>query len=128
MEDLKWFSNIPTRYLIARDISSTQKLLIGLISGLSSLKGYCFASNEYFSELLGINKATISHAISDLEKKEYLTRVIYRNDKQQVEQRILMLRLDKFSDIPIPKKLNTLPQKNDIPTYENLKDNIKNNN
>ena len=125
MEDLKWFSNVPSRYLIAKDISSTQKLLIGLISGLSNIKGYCFASNDYFSELLNVNKATISQAITDLEKKEYISRVIYRNDKQQVEQRILMLRLDKFSNIPLSEKLDTLPQKNDIPPLENLKDNIK---
>ena len=128
MDDLKWFSNVPSRYLIAKDISSTQKLLIGLISGLSNIKGYCFASNEYFSDLLSVNKATISQAISDLEKKEYITRVIYRNEKQQVEQRILMLRLDKFSDIPLPEKLNTLPKKNYIPPSKNLKDNSKNNN
>lgn len=128
MDDLKWFSNVPSRYLIAKDISSTQKLLIGLISGLSNIKGYCFASNEYFSDLLSVNKATISQAISDLEKKEYITRVIYRNEKKQVEQRILMLRLDKFSDIPLPEKLNTLPKKNDIPPSKNLKDNIKDNN
>lgn len=128
MENMNWAAVIPARYLIAEDISSTQKLLLGLISSLSNLKGYCFASNEYLANLLKVNKVTISHSISDLEKKGYLCRIIYRNDKQQVEQRILTIILDKFNDIPISENINSLPPKNDIPISENLKDNIKVNN
>lgn len=128
MENMNWAAVIPARYIIAEDISSTQKLLLGLISSLSNLKGYCFASNEYLANLLKVNKVTISHSISDLEKKGYLGRIIYRNDKQQVEQRILTIILDKFNDIPISENSNPLPPKNDIPISENLKDNIKVNN
>jgi hypothetical protein len=125
MDNLNWAAVIPCRYLLATDISSTQKLLIGLISGLSNVKGYCFASNEYLGNCLNISKVSVSHAVSDLEKKGYLGRVIYRNDKQQIEQRILVLILDKKNDIPIVENIDTLYPKNDIPIVENLKDNIK---
>ena len=128
MDNMNWAAVIPARFIIAKDISSTQKLILGLISSLSNLKGYCFASNDYLAQLLDISKTTISHSISDLEAKGYIGRIIYRNDKQEVEQRILTIVLDKFTDIPISEKNNTLPLKNDIPIYENLKDNIKNNN
>jgi hypothetical protein len=125
MDNLNWAAVIPCRYLLATDISSTQKLLIGLISGLSNVKGYCFASNEYLGNCLNISKVSVSHAVSDLEKKGYLGRVIYRNDKQQIEQRILVLILDKKNDIPIVENLDPLYPKNDIGIVENLKDNIK---
>lgn len=125
---MNWAAVIPARFIIAKDISSTQKLLLGLISSLSNLKGYCFASNEYLAQLLDSSKITISHAISDLEAKGYIGRIIYRNDKQQVEQRILTIVLDKFTDIPLSENDNPLPLKKDIPPSENYKDNIKNNN
>jgi len=127
-----WAAIIPCRYLISKDINSTQKLLIGLISSLSNLKGYCFASNEYLANLLDINKVTASHLISDLEKKGYIGRIIYRNDKKQIEQRVLVLILDKQVDIEndIPMSENGYPlyPKNDIGISENLKDNIYTNN
>lgn len=128
MENMNWAAVIPARFIIAKDISSTQKLLLGLISSLSNLKGYCFASNEYLAQLLDSSKVTISHAISDLEAKGYIGRIIYRNDKQQVEQRILTIVLDKFTDIPISENDYPLPLKKDIHPSENYKDNIKNNN
>lgn len=125
MTELNWAAVIPARYVIAKDISSTQKLILGLISSLSNLKGYCFASNDYLAELLGVSKTRISQAISDLEKKGYLGRIIYRNDKKEIEQRILTLVLDKNLDIPIVKNDNTLQSKIDIPISKNIKENNK---
>lgn len=128
MNQLNWSAVIPARYLIAKDISSTQKLLLGLISSLSNLKGYCFASNDYLAELLDISKIRVSQAISDLEKKGYVGRIIYRNDKKEIEQRVLTLVLDKNLDIPIIENDNTLSSKIDIPIIENFKENNKVNN
>lgn len=126
-----WHAVIPSRYLIAKDINSTQKILIGLISSLSNMKGYCFASNEYFEELTNIKKTTISQLISDLERKGYVKRIIKRDDKKQVIERMLMLDLTKEvpfnNDIPPIKNYDTLPLNSDIPPIEKRKDNIKNN-
>jgi SOS-response transcriptional repressor LexA len=128
MTDLNWAAVIPAKFLISKDISSTQKLLLGLISSLSNLKGYCFASNEYLADLLDVSKTTVSQAISDLETKGYLGRIIYRNDKKEIEQRILTIIMDRKNDIPISENHNTLPLKNDIPISENRKENNKINN
>jgi hypothetical protein len=128
MTELNWAAVIPARYVIAKDISSTQKLLLGLISSLSNLKGYCFASNDYLAELLDVSKVRVSQAISDLEKKGYIGRIIYRNDKKEIEQRILTLILDKNLDIPIIKNEDTLLSKTIIPISKNFKENNKNNN
>lgn len=128
-ENHNWAAVIPCRYLMSKDINSSQKLLIGLISSLSNLKGYCFASNDYLADCLNISKITTSQLISDLEKKGYIGRIIYRNDKKQVEQRILTLVLDKYppleNDIPPIENHNTLPLNSNIPPIENRKDNIK---
>jgi hypothetical protein len=128
-ENHNWAAVIPCRYLMSKDINSTQKLLIGLVSSLSNLKGYCFASNDYLAECLNISKITVSQLISDLEKKGYFGRIIYRNDKKQVEQRVLVLILDKHlpleSDITMMENNDTLPLNFNIPPIENRKDNIK---
>jgi hypothetical protein len=133
MEQPSWAAVIPNKYLYAKDINSVQKILIGLISGLSNIKGYCFASNEYFADILDLSKVRVSQLITDLEKKGYLGRVIYRNDKQQVEKRILILIMDK--DIPLPLKFTIPPIENDdtlpleiiVPPIENFKDNKNSN-
>jgi uncharacterized membrane protein len=129
MENHNWAAVIPCKYLLAKDITSTQKLLIGLISSLSNLKGYCYASNEYFSECLNVSKITISQSLTDLEKKGYIGRVIYRNEKQQVEKRVLVLIIDLVlnNNIPRIENNNNLPLKNDIGILENPKENINNN-
>jgi DNA-binding MarR family transcriptional regulator len=128
-ENHNWAAVIPCRYLMSKDINSTQKLLIGLVSSLSNLKGYCFASNDYLAECLNISKITVSQLVSDLEKKGYFGRIIYRNDKKQVEQRVLVLILDKHlsleNDIPMMGNNDTLPLNSIIPPIENRKDNIK---
>lgn len=125
MDNLNWAAVIPSRYLLAKDISSTQKLLIGLISSLSNLKGYCYASNEYFSNCLNIKKITISQCISDLEEKGYITRKIIRGENNAIEQRTLVLNLTK--DLPILEKHNDLYWNSNIGILENHKDNKKNN-
>jgi hypothetical protein len=133
MEQPSWAAVIPNKYLYAKDINAVQKILIGLISGLSNIKGYCFATNDYFSEILDLSKVRVSQLITDLEKKGYLGRVIYRNDKQQVEKRILILIMDKEIDLPLKFTIppiendNTLPLEIIIPPIRNFKDNKNNN-
>ena len=54
------------------DISSTAKLLMGLITTLSMKDGYCYASNRYLSNLLKVSKRTISSSITILRRNNYL--------------------------------------------------------
>ena len=134
MENHNWAAVIPCKYLLAKDITSTQKLIIGLISSLSNLKGYCYAGNEYFAECLSISKVRVSQSITDLEHKGYITRVIKRNERNEIEQRIIKLVIDNdntlSSKIIIPpiKNDNTLSSKIIIPIIENFKENNNINN
>lgn len=119
---------------MAKDISSTQKLLLALISNLSNERKYCYAQNSYLAECLNISAGTVSQAISDLEKKKYLGRILYfKEGSAEVEARFLTV-LEKENieqpspekDIPLPLNYNIPPLENlYTPPLENLKDNNK---
>ena len=66
------FVQVPMVVLLDEDISSTAKLLMGLITTLSMKDGYCYASNRYLSNLLKVSKRTISSSITTLRKNNYL--------------------------------------------------------
>ena len=122
-----WYATITAQVLMAKDISSTQKLIIALISNLSNEKGYCYATNSYISDCLGISSTTISHNISDMEDKGYLTRIIHRNELNQIDKRFL-----KITDKTLCPKTDTLCPNSDIPMSENdytpMSENRKENN
>ena len=49
--------------------------------------GYCYASNNYFAELYGVSKNTVSRWISDLNKLGFINIEVERNEKKQVIKR-----------------------------------------
>lgn len=127
------YATITYQVLAAKDITSTQKLLIAMISNLSNQRGYCYATNNYLAEVLNINPGTVSQSISDLEKKGYLGRIIYfKPGTKEIEQRFLTIIEKDYSapsiseDIPLPLNSNIPPLENlYTPPLENLKDNNK---
>lgn len=66
------YVQVPMVVLTDVDISSTAKLLMGLITTLSMKDGYCYASNRYLSNLLKVSKRTISSSITILRRNNYL--------------------------------------------------------
>ena len=58
--------------LLDNDISSTSKLLMGLITTLTMKEGFCYASNKYLSNLLKVSRRTITSCISSLKRKNYI--------------------------------------------------------
>lgn len=69
--DLK-FVKVPMVVLLDEDLSTTTKLLMGLITTLSMQEGFCFASNMYLSKLMKVSRRTITSCISSLRKKKYI--------------------------------------------------------
>lgn len=125
-----WAVVIPAKYILATDITSTQKLLLGLISGLSNMNGYCYASNDYLGKCLGISKIRVSQSLNDLKNKGYISiNLIYKKDSREVESRRLTMNIDLLKKIDIPVIINDInPLSNSImPMIENDKDNIYNN-
>lgn len=77
-EDLKFnnFAVIRTEILLNPDIDANRKILLAMLSSLSTQKGYCYASNQYLAESFRYRKGdnivtkdpkTISSYLKDLE-------------------------------------------------------------
>lgn len=63
---------IPNAVLYSTEISDKQKLLFCVISSLCAEKWFCWATNEYLSQMLDVHKMTISKNISDLKEKGFI--------------------------------------------------------
>ena len=66
------------------NLKPNAKLLYGEITALSGKLGYCYASNNYFADLYGVSKNTVSRWISDLNKLGFINIEVERNEKKQV--------------------------------------------
>ena len=64
------YVEVPVVVLLDEDLSTTTKLLMGLITTLSMQEGFCFASNRYLSNLMKVSRRTITSCISSLRKKK----------------------------------------------------------
>lgn len=113
-ENPSYYAVIPANVRYDNDLTANAKLLYAEISSLCNQKGYCWANNEYFANLYGVSKTSISKWISQLISKNYLKSVlIYKDDTKEILNRYLSL-----VTYPIEEKLNT-------PIEEKLKDNTK---
>lgn len=63
---------LPATVRYDENLSSTAKLLYAEISALQEAKGYCFAKNEYFSHVFGVNKRTVQRLIRELETRGHI--------------------------------------------------------
>ena len=66
------YVEVPVVVLLDEDLSTTTKLLMGLITTLSMQEGFCFASNRYLSNLMKVSRRTITSCIASLRKKNYI--------------------------------------------------------
>lgn len=78
------FSVIPTEVMINKEISSTAKIVYGLISSLTNEKGYCWASNKYLGDLVGKEERQISNIVSKLCKIGLLNSEVEDNYKRKL--------------------------------------------
>ena len=131
MENKNYYAIIPAPVRYCKNLKANEKLMYGELTALSNDKGFCFASNEYFSNLYDVSKTSISKWISNLEKNGFIKiKMIYEPGTKQIKQRrIYIAPLLKKTSIPIEENFNT-------PIEEKLKDiyiltnnnNINNNN
>ena len=68
-----YYSVIPAEVRYDDRLPAAAKLLYGEISSLANRDGYCFARNEYFSDLYRVTDRTITRLISKLAEYGYVT-------------------------------------------------------
>jgi hypothetical protein len=107
-----YYAVIPANVRYDKELKDKAKLLYGEIVALSNKEGYCWATNNYFAELYGVSKMTISRLIQELAKRKYIDiEMKYKEDSKEIVNRYI-----KISIYPIYKNIDT-------PIYKKLKDN-----
>lgn len=107
-----YYAIIPANVRYDQDLTPNAKLLYGEITALCNERGYCWASNSYFSDLYNVSKVSISKWVNALISKGYISsEIIYKEGTKEILNRHLRIVND-----PIKEKLNT-------PTQEKFKDN-----
>ncbi len=86
-----YYSILPADVRYA-DIPPTAKLLYSEITSLTNAYGYCFATNDYFAELYGVHKKSISRLIKSLEDARFIKiEMTYKKDSKEIEFRKIRL-------------------------------------
>lgn len=115
MEKKSYYAIIPAKVRYCSELSSGSKLLYGEITALCNEKGYCWASNKYFSDLYEVDERTIRRWISSLESNRFVKVEIIR-----VDRRIYLMDDLTFEECdedgnPKPKKEKKAPkQRKDV--------------
>lgn len=122
-EKKSYFAVIPANVRYDDELSANAKLLYGEITALCNEKGYCWASNDYFSQLYGKSRITVSRWISELIQKGYINSEISKEDGNM---RMLTPLLSK-TIIPIIKNDNTPIIKNDKQNNTIINNTLNNN-
>ena len=112
-----YYAIIPAKVRYS-SLKPNAKLLYGEITALSNKLGYCFATNNYFAELYGVNKNTVSRWLTDLKKLGFITIKIQRNTNNEITKRYIGI--DKKDDTPIDKK----GKGNNTSNFNNTSNNI----
>lgn len=92
MNDFKksYYAVIPATVRYDNNVVPSAKLLYGEITALCNEKGYCWATNDYFSRLYSVSKRTISTWIKSLCDAGYIsTEFVVDNNNHKVKMRCL---------------------------------------
>ena len=79
-----YFVVIPYAVLSNKELPANAKLVYGEIMALINEKGYCWASNKYISEAIGIGEDRVSDLIGILKKQNLITTKLYKNYKRKI--------------------------------------------
>ena len=72
MKQPTYYTLLPPQIRFDQHLSPNAKLLYGEIKALCDQQGYCWASNQYFAGLYGVEKKAVSRWIHQLDMQGYL--------------------------------------------------------
>lgn len=82
---------LPSEVRFDNKLKDSEKIIYAEITALSILRGYCFATNKYFSNLYNCHVNIISRRIKALEKHGYIKVEITRDEKTKKYTRKIYL-------------------------------------
>ena len=119
MDKKGYYAIIPANVRYDETLTPNAKLLYGEITALCNEKGFCWATNQYFAELYGVDKVTISRWIGNLKDKGYVSvEMQYKEGSNQILNRYIRICNGGIGD-----SVNTPQQNDQYPIDEIVKDN-----
>ena len=108
-----YYAVIPAIVRYDNNVVPSAKLLYGEITALCNEKGYCWATNDYFSKLYSVSKRTISIWIKSLCNAGYISAELVLDDSsQKVKMRCLKVEANFDAHLmktSIPSRKKFLP-------------------
>lgn len=124
-ENTDGFAFLMIPQVVAQDdrLKGNEKLLYGHIFSLTKKEGYCWATNEYLSDLMGVSKDCISRYITHIIELGYLERVVVKDKNSgQITCRKLYIK-NMFAvpdeEEPEEEKTEESSRSNDQPSIPN---------
>lgn len=123
-----FYAIIPAVVRYDTSLRPNAKLIYGEISALTSAYGYCWATNQYFADLYGFAKKTVSELISELASRGYITVEVCRAKVNKgagaVEMRKIWLNSRFDCDLTLSGKNRIgYPEKKGDPIPQKVKEN-----
>jgi DNA-binding Lrp family transcriptional regulator len=110
---------IPKEIYLNKELTPTDKLLLAEITSLAK-NGECFASNQHFSEFLGISKSQVSRLITKLVRLNFISVVItYKELTKEVDKRVITP-IGVKADTPTHGRVYPLRMEAHTPTHERV--------
>ncbi len=94
--DDKDYVIIPQCIVEDKNLTSTDKLVYGIILRLTRSNGYCWASNQYIADILKIHPRTVSTCIRKLREIGYINSSKNKNDKFKTFRKISFDKEDEY--------------------------------
>lgn len=90
-----YYTILPAEVRLDKRLVPFERIIFSDILTLANKKGYCYATNAYFSKTYGVSTVSVSTWISNLVKYGYLSRVYeYKDNTKMIERRKLYIKED----------------------------------
>jgi len=113
------FITVSIEIMHDKNLNQSQKFMLAEIEQLCSLESGCFASNNHFSELIGITKENVSRNLNDLKDMGYIDITIENGSRNHT--RIVTL----TTLVTPPYQSSKTPLLKQQETKENIQSNIQ---
>lgn len=122
-EQPNYYSILTANVRYDRELKANEKLLFSEITALANKSGYCTATNNYFANLYGKSKTTISNWINHLKEKGYLKVYLEKDGSQIIGRKLYPVDepVKENDNTPVKENLNTCTKK----VQEGIKENFK---
>ena len=90
MGNPNYYAVITAEVRYDKTLSASEKLFFAELTALTNMNGKCFASNNYFAELYGVDRSTVTSWVRKLAQKGFID-VEYEYDGKQITKRSINL-------------------------------------